>query len=413
MPSSLTMASSLADLAASLTARASTASPVELGVAFGAGLATFVALGWLACRPRSKRGYGSGENNRWNRRIRKERPQFAHKHHQLEQVWEYAGAGVEVDMSVARRCEDGAVTAADAATGNSLSGHCVGRQTWRPVTGRAAIAAKRFQVSPRRAMGGMVGGGGGGDRGRWARERRQRHLTMDGACCSPSMVTTVRGLTASLVTGAGARWCDHWRREHAPPCPPPHPLPPAPQDTLTFDPAVNVNAGDKLLRAQLLRAAGRDPSDANPPAPRGSPSVTPEEALATGWDFYNALLTSDGHWAGDYGGPLFLMPGLVITCHIAGVDLAERRSAMLTYLRNHQQRDGGWGLHIEGPSTVFGTSLNYVAVRLLGLPADDAVSARHAPVAGGAHAPPRPRPTSGRRCAWRPAPSSTPTAALS
>ena len=25
--------------------------------------------------------------------------------------------------------------------------------------------------------------------------------------------------------------------------------------------------------------------------------------------FYSKLQTEDGHWAGDYGGPLFLMPG--------------------------------------------------------------------------------------------------------
>ena len=28
--------------------------------------------------------------------------------------------------------------------------------------------------------------------------------------------------------------------------------------------------------------------------------------------FYSMLQTEDGHWAGDYGGPHFLMPGLVI-----------------------------------------------------------------------------------------------------
>lgn len=46
---------------------------------------------------------------------------------------------------------------------------------------------------------------------------------------------------------------------------------------------------------------------------------------------------------------------------------------MRTYLLNHQQADGGWGLHIEGPSTIFGTTLNYVALRLLGMQAGDAV----------------------------------------
>ncbi|GMQ07582.1 hypothetical protein CsSME_00051719 [Camellia sinensis var. sinensis] len=34
-------------------------------------------------------------------------------------------------------------------------------------------------------------------------------------------------------------------------------------------------------------------------------------------------------------------------------------------------RDGGWGLHIEGPSTMFGTYLSYVTLRLPGEEADD------------------------------------------
>ena len=80
----------------------------------------------------------------------------------------------------------------------------------------------------------------------------------------------------------------------------------------------------------------------------------------------------DGHWAGDYGGPLFLMPGLIIACYITRTELSEhKRSRMLTYLRNVQNEDGGFGLHIEDESTVFGTALNYVAMRLLGLGPDD------------------------------------------
>jgi squalene cyclase len=45
------------------------------------------------------------------------------------------------------------------------------------------------------------------------------------------------------------------------------------------------------------------------------------------------------------------------------------------YLLNHQQGDGGWGLHIESPSTMFGTVLNYVALRLLGCGPDEAPAA--------------------------------------
>ena len=75
--------------------------------------------------------------------------------------------------------------------------------------------------------------------------------------------------------------------------------------------------------------------------------------------------------AGDYGGPMFLMPGLIISCHCTGVPLGARAGAMATYLRNHQQVDGGWGTHIESPSTMFGTVLSYVSLRLLGVPAAD------------------------------------------
>lgn len=44
---------------------------------------------------------------------------------------------------------------------------------------------------------------------------------------------------------------------------------------------------------------------------------------------------------------------------------------MVRYLRNHQNADGGWGLHIEGDSTMFGTALSYVTLRLLGIGPDD------------------------------------------
>ena len=35
-----------------------------------------------------------------------------------------------------------------------------------------------------------------------------------------------------------------------------------------------------------------------------------QDAAKNGIKFYSKLQAEDGHWAGDYGGPLFLMPGL-------------------------------------------------------------------------------------------------------
>ncbi|GJY38668.1 cycloartenol synthase [Tanacetum coccineum] len=73
--------------------------------------------------------------------------------------------------------------------------------------------------------------------------------------------------------------------------------------------------------------------------------------------FHSTLQADDGHWPGDYGGPMFLLPGLVITLSITGALNANI--------------DGGWGLDIEGHSTMFGSALNYVTLRLLGEGAND------------------------------------------
>lgn len=90
-----------------------------------------------------------------------------------------------------------------------------------------------------------------------------------------------------------------------------------------------------------------------------------------------ALQEQDGHWAGDYGGPLFLMPGLVIAFAVSGASFTEhQRARMVTYLKNVQRADGGWGLHVEDRSTMFGTALNYVALRLLGVAAEDPDASR-------------------------------------
>ncbi|KAH7671929.1 Cycloartenol synthase protein [Dioscorea alata] len=85
---------------------------------------------------------------------------------------------------------------------------------------------------------------------------------------------------------------------------------------------------------------------------------------------YSTLQAHDGHWPGDYGGPMFLMPGLVIALYVTGALNAvlslQHQQEMCRYLYNHQNKDGGWGLHIEGHSTMFGSVLTYITLRLLG-----------------------------------------------
>jgi len=71
---------------------------------------------------------------------------------------------------------------------------------------------------------------------------------------------------------------------------------------------------------------------------------------------------------------MFLLPGLIITLHVTGMPLAQAEQAeVIRYVFNMQNigskngGDGGWGLHFEGDSSVFGTAMNYTVLRLLGV----------------------------------------------
>ena len=121
------------------------------------------------------------------------------------------------------------------------------------------------------------------------------------------------------------------------------------------------HSADELLRMQSTSkrratisppkvAQGKQPTDAQC-----------NESVRSAMYFYETLQQDDGHWPGDYGGPMFLMPGLIITLYVTGcldtVLSIHHKHEMIRYLHNHQNKDGGFGLHIEGPSTMFGTVL--------------------------------------------------------
>ncbi|CAG8820972.1 24748_t:CDS:2, partial [Dentiscutata erythropus] len=99
------------------------------------------------------------------------------------------------------------------------------------------------------------------------------------------------------------------------------------------------------------------------------------EAARNGFEFFKQLQTSDGHWACEYSGLTFLTPVLIITMYITQIPIPEvSRIEIIRYLTNKANPiDGGWGLHIEQHSTVFGTTLSYIALRILGLDPDHPV----------------------------------------
>ena len=136
-----------------------------------------------------------------------------------------------------------------------------------------------------------------------------------------------------------------------------------------FDVRTNPNSADLPFRAGAQRALAAKRSR------RGAKlGEQARDGALRAASYYASLQCEDGHWAGDYGGPLFLLPGLVVCAYVTGaLDVvfgargSAKRNAAVLYLRHHQQADGGWGTHIESPSTMFGTVVNYVALRLLGV----------------------------------------------
>ncbi len=127
-----------------------------------------------------------------------------------------------------------------------------------------------------------------------------------------------------------------------------------------FDKSKNPNSADEVYRSQKVTKTFQSSFSDD--------STDAQKAFEKGVDFYIQLLSPDGHIPGDYGGPMFLLPGLIIVSYVTAQSLPIPHQYLIKqYLFNTQNVDGGWGLHIEGESTMYGTCLQYVALRLLGV----------------------------------------------
>nr|GMD06495.1 dammarenediol II synthase-like [Ipomoea batatas] len=102
-------------------------------------------------------------------------------------------------------------------------------------------------------------------------------------------------------------------------------------------------SGDLLMRMQMIKESGIDVLSI-PPARLGEEEAVNYEAVTTAVRkavrLNRALQARDGHWPAQNAGPMFFTPPL--------------------------NGDGGWGLYVDGHSTMIGSALSYVGLRLLG-----------------------------------------------
>ncbi|KAI9866981.1 MAG: hypothetical protein M1813_000379 [Trichoglossum hirsutum] len=92
------------------------------------------------------------------------------------------------------------------------------------------------------------------------------------------------------------------------------------------------------------------------------------DAARNGFSFYQRLQLQDGHWGCDFSGPSFLLSGMILAMYITESEIPPEWSAeMVRYISRHVNKDGGWGMHTEGKSTLFATALYYVSLRILGM----------------------------------------------
>ncbi|KAI3740837.1 hypothetical protein L2E82_31311 [Cichorium intybus] len=136
--------------------------------------------------------------------------------------------------------------------------------------------------------------------------------------------------------------------------------------------------GDLLMRMQLIKENAIDLTSILPVRLSEGEHVSFEAvttAVKKAVRLHRAIQAKDGHWPAENAGPMFFTPPLLIALYISGtintVLTEEHHKELIRYFYNHQNEDGGWGFYIEGHSTMIGSALSYVALRILGEGEDD------------------------------------------
>jgi lanosterol synthase len=106
--------------------------------------------------------------------------------------------------------------------------------------------------------------------------------------------------------------------------------------------------------------------------PKVPAAKSPHQAAYNTFSFLSCLQDESGMFPCQYGGPMFMLIGYVTAKYFCDIRFSEEEKIEITrYIVNRAHPvDGGWGLHSYDKSTAFGTTINYVILRILGLSRD-------------------------------------------
>jgi lanosterol synthase len=108
------------------------------------------------------------------------------------------------------------------------------------------------------------------------------------------------------------------------------------------------------------------------------PSAFADRSLERAVEHLHSLQSREGFWEAEMVWNSMLLSQYVLTMRICGrwPFSDEKRRLVLHHYRTTQLADGSWPMHGEGAGYVFMTTLAYVALRVLGLPASDPMVAK-------------------------------------
>lgn len=87
--------------------------------------------------------------------------------------------------------------------------------------------------------------------------------------------------------------------------------------------------------------------------------------------FLEKLQLPSGHWGCESGGPMTFSTGIVIAWYATKTPIPYHIAEEIkAYTAARTNPDGGWGLHTTDDSNICGTAINYMAMRILGMPPD-------------------------------------------